>query len=271
VKKEVSQQDVLRAQTELANLDAELVRLRQELVSNQARLARLLHASPNTNLQAEEQIPEADVALELERLYAVAVAARPELQAELHMIERERRAKELACKQYYPDATLGVEWMENTTHKAIAPTADGLDDVGLNLSVNLPIYRNRLDAAVREAEARALAAARRYESERDQTLERIKDLFAQVESQRELVRLFSQTILPKAQQTLEVSMADYQTGRVDFQQLQSNFQEVLKIQLMLERQHSQLQQSLASLERTVGGTVDVSTLPIPELGGHGTH
>jgi len=66
---QVSQQDLLRAQVELSNLDTELVRLRQELVSNQARLARLLHVSPNTNLQAEENIEERDIALELERLY----------------------------------------------------------------------------------------------------------------------------------------------------------------------------------------------------------
>ena len=258
VKKEVSQQDVLRAQTELATLDSELVRLRQELVSNHARLARLLHVSPNTNLRAEDQIAEGNIALELDRLYDIAVQARPELQAQLHMIERERNAKALACKQYYPDATFGVEWMENTTRRATAPTADGIDDVGMSLTVNLPIYRNRLDAAVREADARTLAAARRYDSERDQTLEMVKDLFTQVETQRELVRLFSQNILPKAQQTLEVSMIDYQTGRVDLLQLLSNFQEVLKIQLMLERQRSQLQQTLSSLERTVGGNVNAT-------------
>jgi outer membrane protein TolC len=265
VERKVTQQDPLRAQIELSNLDAELVRLRQELVSNQARLARLLHVSPNIDLRADERLTETDVTLELERLYEVAVAARPELQAELHAIERERRAKELACKQYYPDATLGVQWMENTTHKAIAPTADGLDDVGLNLTVNLPIYRNRLDAAVREADARTLAASRRYDSERDQTLEMIKDLFTQIQSQRELVQLLSQSILPKAKQTLEVSFPSYQTGQVDFLQLLSNFQEVLKVQLMLERQRAQLQQSLASLERAAGGNLRTQLAQPPLL------
>ena len=36
------QQDVLRAQVEVSNLEAELVRLRQQLASAQARLARQL-------------------------------------------------------------------------------------------------------------------------------------------------------------------------------------------------------------------------------------
>jgi len=254
-KREVTQQDSLRAEVELSNIESELIRMRQELASSQARLARLLNISPNTDLRADPELRETEITIELDRLYDLAVASRPELRAELHAIERERNAKALACKQYYPDATIGIDWMENTTHKAIAPTADGLDDVGMSLTVNLPIYHNRLDAAVREADARTLAATRRYDSERDQTLEMVKDRFAQVESQRELVRLFRDSILPKLLQTLEVSMVGYKGGQIDFQQLLSNFQEVLKIQIMLERQRSQLEQSLASLERAVGGTL----------------
>ena len=253
--KKVSQQDVLRAQVELANVDADLIRLRQELPSSQARLARLLHVSPNTDVRAEQQIAEADLALELDRLYEVAVGARPELQAQLHTVVREQRTIDLAQLQYFPDVTFGVDWMEMTKHKALAPTADGLDDVGLNLSLNIPIYYRRLGAAVREAEARSVAAARRYDSERDQTLEMVKDLFVQAQSQRELIRLFSETILPRAQQTLQVSMAGYQTGQVDFLQLLNNWQEVLKVQLMLERQRSQFQQTLSSLQRVVGGNL----------------
>jgi outer membrane protein TolC len=250
---QISQQDLLRAQVELSILDTELVRLRQELVSNQARLARLLHVSQNANLQAEEIIDEADMALELDRLYDLAVQARPELQAGLHAISRAQNATALARKQYLPDATFGIDWMEMTTQKALAPTADGMDDVGLSLTVNLPIYYNRLDAAVREAESRTCAAARRYDAQRDQTLETVKDLFTQIQSQRELIQLFAQSILPKAQQTLEVSLTGYQAGQVDFLQLLSNFQEILKVQLMLERQRSQLQQTLASLDRAIGG------------------
>ena len=49
---QVSQQDFLRAELEVQNVDAELIRLRQDLQVAQARVARLLHISPDTPVAA---------------------------------------------------------------------------------------------------------------------------------------------------------------------------------------------------------------------------
>ena len=247
----VSQQDVLRAQLEVSNLDGELIRLRQQLQGAQARLARRLHVSPDTPLRALDKLPSQRIPKDLQRLYRQAVAARPELHAELAAVQRDRRAVSLARLDYYPDVTLGFTWID-TSSAGISPVANGRDPVLLGLSMNLPIYRNRLDAGVREAEARSVASARRYDSLRDQTLEEVKDLFAQVTSQRELLQLFVDDIIPKADQTLKVSARAYQTGTVDFLQLIDNWRQLLKFQLMHKRLEAQLRQTLASLERVVG-------------------
>ena len=52
-----SQQDVLRADLEISNVENELIRLRQQLASGQARLARVLHVSPRTQLLALDHLP----------------------------------------------------------------------------------------------------------------------------------------------------------------------------------------------------------------------
>ena len=54
----VSQQDVLRSQVEVANLTGDQIRLRQQLESARARLARVLHLPPDTPIRAIEQVPE---------------------------------------------------------------------------------------------------------------------------------------------------------------------------------------------------------------------
>jgi cobalt-zinc-cadmium efflux system outer membrane protein len=86
----VSQQDVLRAQVEVSNLESELIRLRQELESAQARLARLLHVSPDTPVRAMEQLPPEQAPQDLDRLYQQAIAARPELQVQLAALVLQR-------------------------------------------------------------------------------------------------------------------------------------------------------------------------------------
>jgi outer membrane protein TolC len=261
---EVTQQDVLRAQVELLNVDNELIRLRQELASSQARLARVLHISPETPLQALDQVPEEQVPDDLERLYQLAVAARPELHARLAAIDRDRWNVELARLKYFPNFAFSVDWAEMTTSRAMAPTADGLDDVGIGMMVNLPVYRQRLDHGVREAEAQTVATAREYDVLRDETVEQVKDLYAQATSQYELVRLFRDEIIPKADQTLQVSMIGYQTGKVDFLQLIDNWRQLLRFHVAHARLESQLRQTLAALERVVGGQLQAPiTEPVP--------
>ncbi len=247
-----SQQDVLRAEVEVYNLDNQLIRLRQQLDSAQAKLARLIHVSPETPLRALEQAPQEQIPQDLQRLYEQAIAARPELHAQLAAIQRDRQNVELARLEYFPDLVAGVTWI-GTSAAGISPVANGDDPVLLAFSVNVPIYRKRLQAGVREAESRVVAAARQYDSLRDQTAEAVKDLYAQALSQYDLVRLFRDDIIPKSEQTLEVSQAAYQVGDVDFLQLIDNWEQLLRFQIAYHRLESQLQQTLASLERVVGG------------------
>ena len=56
----------------------------------------------------------------------------------------------------------------------MAPTADGMGDVGVGMMVNVPVYRKRLAAGVREAEAQTVADTRQFDSLRDQTVKRSK-------------------------------------------------------------------------------------------------
>ncbi len=267
-----SQQDVLRAQVEISNLDNQLIRLRQQIDSSQAKLARLMHISPDTPVRALEQPPQQQIPHDLQRLYEQAIAGQPELHAQLAAVQRERRNVDLARLEYFPDLTAGVTWI-GTSASGLSPVANGEDPVLLGLSVNVPIYRKRLDAGVREAESRVVASTRQYDSLRDRTAESVKDLYTQAISQYDLVKLFRDDIIPKAEQTLEISQSDYQVGKSDFLTLIDNWQQLLRFKIAYHRIESQLQQTLATLERVVGGQLQTiappETIPPPVPGANG--
>lgn len=252
-----SQQDVLRAQVAVSTLDSQLIRLRQQIDSSQAKLARLLHVSPEVPLRALEQSPQHQIPQDLERLYRQAIAGQPELHAQLAAVQRDRRNVELARLAYFPDLTAGLTWA-GTSASGLSPVANGEDPLLLGFSVNVPIYRGRLDAGVREAESRMVATTRQYDSLRDRTAESVKDLYARATSQYDLVKLFRDDIIPKSQQTLEVSLAAYQVGDVDFLQLIDNWEQLLRFRIASVRLESQLQQTLATLERVVGGQLQTA-------------
>lgn len=249
----VSQQDVLRAQVEVSNIDSELIQLRQQQQSTRARLAQLLHVSPETAFEATDEWSDQEIPENLDRLYEQAITARPELRAQLAAVRRDRQKVELARLQYFPDVTLGATLGDMTTSQALSPVADGVSMFNIGAQVNVPIYRKKLRAGVREAEAEAVASARDYDEVKDRTQADVKDLYTQAVSERDLVDLFSKDIIPKSEQTLEVSLDAYRVGQTDFLQLVDNWRQLLKFRVMLSQQESQLRQTLSTLERVVGG------------------
>lgn len=266
-----SLQDVLRADLELSNIANELIRLRQQLDSTQAKLARVLHVSPQTDILATDRLVGEPAPGDLDWLERRAVAARPELHAKLAALEQDRRAAQLARLDYVPDVTLGATWID-TASAGISPVANGQDSVLLTAGLNLPIYRKRLDSAVRSAEASAVATAREYDALRDATLEQVADLFAKARSQQDLLLLFREDILPKARQTLEVSNRAYSVGEVDFLQLIDNFRLLLRYEVAYSRLEASLRQTIASLERVVGGPLPQppESVPLPTPADNGS-
>jgi len=261
---DASQQDVLRADLEISNIENELIRLRQQRTSAQARLARLLHVAPQTKVLALDRLPPEQAPQSLEWLQQQAVAARPELHVQLAAIERDQRSADLARMDYKPDVTLGFSWI-GVSDSGISPVANGEDAFLLTAGVNLPIYKKRLDASVQSADAQVVSTARQYDALRDGTLEEVTDLFAQARSHQELLTLFRDDILPKARQTLDVSSKAYNVGEVDFLQLIDNWRQLLRYEISYRRLEASLRQTLADLERVVGG-INVSaaeTVPLP--------
>ncbi|NOY40339.1 MAG: TolC family protein [Planctomycetes bacterium] len=254
-----NQQDVLRADLEISNIENELIRLRQRLKSGQARLASLLHIAPQTQVAAINNLTPEQAPRDLELLQQQAVTARPELHALLAAVQRDRNSVNLARLDYKPDVTLGLSWID-VANIGLSPAANGRDSFLLSAGVNLPIYRKRLDSSVRSAEAKVVSTTREYDSLRDGTLEEVTDLLAQAHSQEDLLILFREDILPKARQTLEVSNQAYNVGEVDFLQLIDNWQQLLRYEVNFYRLEASLRQTLAELERVVGGFSG----PVPE-------
>ncbi|MDA1055244.1 MAG: TolC family protein [Planctomycetota bacterium] len=240
--------------------------------------AQLLHVSPETPFETTRQLSAQDIPRDLDRLYKQAIAAPPELHKQLAAVERDRFKVERAQLNYFPDLTFGAQWGEMTGNQALSPVANGHDTVGLSISGNLPVYRNRISAGVREAEAQVVASGRQYDQLRDQTLRDVKSLFAQAKSQQEMAQLFRESIIPKTQQALDIAIREYRVGTTELVQMIDNWRELRRLQIMHQQLEAQVRQTLASLERVMGGFTipaieaipaphdEINPLPLPQDG-----
>lgn len=247
-----SQIDVLRAETAMSDIDRELAAVRGSLTTARATLARELHVSPESDLQALPQVGSVSVPEEIDRLYQLAIISRPDLKGRLAAIARDEKGIELARKRYYPNVTLGLVYQDMERTNAESPMASGMPNLGLFVGFNLPVYRKKLAAGVNEAQARASADARLYEAERDQANRDIKELFTQAKVQEHVLGILNGTNLPNSEQVLKLTGSEFKAGNVDALSLITAQRDLLQVRLEVAQVETDLRKSLASLERAVG-------------------
>jgi outer membrane protein TolC len=250
-----TQPDVLRAEVALADIDREIENNLAATSEARSELARLMHLGPESDLRTAAELPVNSVPSQLERLYQLALASRPDLQGRLAAVARDEAAVELARKRYYPNITLGIVYQDMEKTNAVTPrTAAGMPNVGLFVGMNLPVYRKKVAAGVCEAKARAAADRALYEAERDQSRRDIRGPFAQARAQQNVISLLRKNNLPAAQRVLELTSGEYRANvaGVDFLTVITAWRDLLQVELQIAQIEAELGKTLASLERAVG-------------------
>ena len=254
---------VVKAQVELTQLEDELVRLRDLREPLSARL----NAALNRRMDAPIPWPErhrldpptlADLAVDEAHLMA-----HPELKVWDAEIEKAEFEVALARKAFYPDVTVGVDYVETQDARFAGVAGSGRDPVMIMGSVNLPLWKGKYRAGLKEAVARQEVA---LESKEDRKNDLGADLKLAVYEYRDAerkIRLYRDTLAPLASNSLKVAEQAYQSGRSDFLQLIDAQRLLLDIQLSHQRALADRMQRLAEIEMMVG--------ELPSSGGNPSH
>ena len=237
------QQDVLRAQLEMSTLLERNAMLRRDRVTALAAVNAVLGRAPDTALTTAPLVVDASPALaELRRL---ANEANPRARRDDQQIVAGQAALTVARKEILPDFGVNV-----TTQKKVA----GMPWMyGVELMASVPVFRDRKQRPmVAEAMAMLGAARAMREATRVQADAELAAASADAAAARELMTLYSDSILPQARLAVEASIASYQTGAVDFLTLLANITSVLTYDLASEQQRAEYVRALARIEPLTG-------------------
>ena len=248
-----SQQDVLRAQLETDRLDEQLITLARQKLVAQADLATLLQQPVGILPEATEELGITDTPQQIEELIALAEQCNPKLRGLAWEIQRDRDKERLACLQQYPDFSVGLNWgLVSDNHDVLSPVANGNDQLSVSFGTTLPIWREKINAGIREAAHRRSSTTRRLEAERDELYGKIRRLIAQADALVEQRDIYEDRIIPRTEDTLKLSIADYRGKRTDFFTLIETYRELLMFETQLARIDATLAGTIAQLDRTVG-------------------
>jgi outer membrane protein TolC len=235
-----AQQDVLKAQVELTRLIERQTVLEQSRQTFQAQLNSLRNLPVDAPVGAPEELKVSNVAASLEELQAAAQANYPALKQQRTMVAENRLAVDLAKREVRPDFSVGYIYMQR----------DRLPDMyGIAFSTSLPIFRHRKQAmAIAEAAANLESSRQMEANELTMLRYRVKQDFLDVKASEELLKLYSQGIVPQSSLALESSISSYETGAVDFLNVLGNFTTRLEYELSYKQQIANHEKALARLE-----------------------
>ena len=254
--------DVIRAQVELGKLDDQLRSLKDLRGALAARLNASMNRPIETPIPWPKTIPEAVGKMDSDALVKSLRLTNPELQALQHEIAMRRAGISLAGKNYYPEITVGVDYIDTgESRSAMRPADSGQDAVAAGFSITLPIWREKYDAGVRESMARFGAATKMRVDRQNMLAAELKTAIYHYEDAVRKIDLFRDTLVPKAQQSLKATEASFRAGQSTFIDLMDAERVLLQFQLSYERALTDGAARLAEIETLVGRDVEPIVKP----------
>jgi outer membrane protein TolC len=247
---------VIKAQIELGKLADRLRSLNDVRGPVVARLNAALNRPAEAPLPWPQDVRFNEIELDGTKLLSALRDSNPELLGLDFVLSKEERAIGLARKAAYPGLMLGVDYIDTGDADDPGVLDSGKDPLLAKIALDLPVWRGKNRSAVIEAERRRDAAAQ----ERVERGNRLAaDLSMVVYKHRDAERkidLYRDTLIPQAEQSLNVTEEAYRTGSVDFLSLIDAHRLLLEFQLSHERALVDRAQQLSKIEMIVG--IDLS-------------
>ncbi len=246
-----SQQNILKIQVEINRLEDRRLTLLNRKKTAEARLNVLVDRPSDHPLKKPVQPEFRDFFYIKAQLVRIARDNRPELKIGDAWIEKSDRALNLAKKDYYPDLTIGANYIE-IDDGPLMFSDNGQDAFNVVLSINVPLWRKRLSSQVSSATKMVTAQKSAYKSILNRTLFEIEDNLFKIQTALETSNLYQNVLIPQAEQSLKSAEIGYITGVVNFLDLLDADRVLLKIQFGSWKAYTDYLKRIADMERAVG-------------------
>ncbi len=246
-----SQADMLRAQTELSTLINDGVNLKKEKINVETMLNTLLNRPAVGTfpeiISIEDTIPNWSYS----QLSTLAFEFRPELKAMQYNIKMNEAELASSKLEYYPDI------MVQLMYKNMTGTTN--DFWSTMVGVDIPIAfwsKDKFSGKIEENKININTAQEQFNASKNLVASQVQDALVKIESNKNLIDLYKNTVIPQAQQTLQSTLAAYQTGKTQFLMVIDAYKMVLKAKQDYYMAQMSYMQSQALLEQAVGLSID---------------
>ena len=241
------QADVLRAQTELSTLVNSGINLIKEKRNVETMINTILSRPVDSPLPEIKDIQDTIPNWTYEQLSQLAFQNRPELKAMQFNVDMSKSELKASKLEYYPD------FMVQLMYKNMANTSN--DFWSAMVGVNIPLAfwsKDKYTGKVQENEININTAQEQKSAMKNMVESDVQNALIKIQSNKNLIDLYKGTVIPQAEQTLQATLAEYQTGKTEFLMFIDAYKMVLTSKLDYYMSVMSYMQSQALLEQAVG-------------------
>ncbi|MEW6102025.1 MAG: TolC family protein [Candidatus Omnitrophota bacterium] len=242
---DVMQEDIFKINLEIAKLSNDIINLREEKKAKESRLNTLLNREPENPLGIPVLEKEAAFEADINYLYKLTLENQPELLTFAYAITKNKHAKALAKKSFFPDMMAGIV-QRGVTSGTIGPW-----DLMLAFSVPLWFWtKQRYE--VKEAIANLEEAEAAYQAMKNKAFRETKDLAVKVEISRNKINLYNNSQIPILESSIASSLSSYKGAKGDIMMILDNIRMLIETKMDYYKALVAYNMNLADLEKQVG-------------------
>lgn len=260
--------DVLKAQSQSAQLQYDAILLEELEETEKAQLNALLNRQPEAQIGPLTRVPPRPVIHELDDIHQLASKYQEEiLMAETRIDKAETRIA-LAKYENLPDFKLGFFYGGiGTPDVPVLPEDAGRDAIGVQVGLSIPLWLGKNAGRLGGARAEAQKAKAMRLTRVNDTNAQIRRLYFRLRNADRLIRLYRDELLPQAAASLEIAETWFKEGEGSFSDFVETQSIYYNFQLSLARAKADYGKFLARLERLVGRSLTEGAEEITDQAG----
>lgn len=245
------QRDVAKAQAEVSMTMEQQLMFTQRRESQAVFVNALLNRSPMQAMETIAQPAKPELTLTFTELMNKAVEYRQEIKEREAILNESQHAKRLAQLENIPDANVGFVYTQVGGGTTTSPE-DGKDSWMIPVSINVPLWQNRIIPEIQAAKQEVKAAEAKLLGARNETFYRVRDAYLRYESSSKIVTLYETAVLPQAELALNSDQSGYEAGKTDFLNLLDSERVYLNAKLSYVRIYTEMLKSYTDLVYVTG-------------------
>lgn len=252
--------DLMRAQSQLAQMEYDLIRLAELKKVEIGQLNTLLNRTASEPLTLEDtSFPAAQPMPNFQAMNEYALKNQQEILAIQVEITLAENNISLAKHEYFPDLAVGFEWRQvESANQMMLPSNADNNEWMLMFGLNLPLWYPKRNARIREAKFSAQSLTAMKKDLENQLSASLQKAYYKAVNAHRLVQLHQNTLLPQAMQAMTTAEQWYRSGEGSLLGMLDAQSIVLNFSLAQARAKANYAQSLVEIAQLCGGTLPMS-------------